>query len=226
MRREATNSIQRKKWTIPSLLMLLGLVLLIAGCSDKLEAADDELKVDLSPEQHEQNEQVIHHILKTEFTVPNAEYQVLVDKMLAWTPSEEYEDEETEYQAFINSSEYKAVFDYSVAQYEPYFTELGYVTFMKQNTPMKYINHNHDFTLSVSDIDIMQKDAQESVHAAIYEFTFKANYIVAGEEAEQFDFKGKATFGEDGKMRGFEYLDEYDNGLFEKMMSDGAESAE
>lgn len=223
MRKEATNNVQRKKWTIPSLLMLLGLVLLIAGCSDKLEAADDELKVDLSPEQHEQNEQVIHHILKTEFTVPNAEYQVLVDKMLAWTPSEEYEDEETEYQAFINSPEYQAVFDYSVAQYEPYFTELGYVAFMKQTTPMKYVNHNHDFTLSVSDIDVMQKDAQESVHAAIYEFTFKANYTIAGGEAEQFDFKGKASFGEDGKMRGFEYLDEYDNGLFEKLTSDGAE---
>ncbi|HSP22116.1 MAG TPA: hypothetical protein VLQ20_07285 [Planococcus sp. (in: firmicutes)] len=183
------------------ILFLISASLLIAGCS--ANGTEAEKTVDKS-------EQAIRAVIEKEFNGPDEKYKALWDAAMEAQISDKYSDD---YEAYLESPEYLALMSYTEETYASYFTENGYDNFINQAPAFMYSTFDRNYKLNTSTIEIVQSEQGTT----LYDFTFQVEYTDEKGESSQFNFEGNAIAPEEGKIGKIEYLDGYEDGLFQEL---------
>ncbi|AIY06149.1 hypothetical protein Plano_2184 [Planococcus sp. PAMC 21323] len=174
-------------------LMLISF-LLIAGCSENGEAK--EVETEKITDSVEKDKSAIQAVIEKQFNGPDEEYRELWNTAM---DSQTGDMDEEQYNAWLNSPEYKALMDYMSDTYAPYFTDNAYETFSKTDAFL-YSFSDQEYKLKTANIEINQNEVEKT----LYTFTFQVMYENDIDETETFDFKGEAivpTAGEIGKYQ-------------------------
>lgn len=174
-------------------LMLISF-LLIAGCSENGEAK--EVETEKITDSVEKDKAAIQAVVEKQFNGPDEKYRELWNTAM---DSQTGDMDEEQYNAWLNSPEYKALMDYMSDTYAPYFTDNAYETFSKTDAFM-YSFSDQEYKLKTANIEINQNEVEKT----LYTFTFQVMYENDIDETETFDFKGEAivpTAGEIGKYQ-------------------------
>ncbi|WP_038704518.1 hypothetical protein [Planococcus sp. PAMC 21323] len=183
----------RSKKLMGIVLMLISF-LLIAGCSENGEAK--EVETEKITDSVEKDKSAIQAVIEKQFNGPDEEYRELWNTAM---DSQTGDMDEEQYNAWLNSPEYKALMDYMSDTYAPYFTDNAYETFSKTDAFL-YSFSDQEYKLKTANIEINQNEVEKT----LYTFTFQVMYENDIDETETFDFKGEAivpTAGEIGKYQ-------------------------
>ncbi|ANU17840.1 hypothetical protein BBI11_12710 [Planococcus maritimus] len=185
---------------------VLGLLLsaIVAGCSTEGGTGDEKVaetaeNVEPDEDEMDKSEEAIRAVIEQEFNGPDETYRNLWDVMADKQPVDPSEEE---YNAFLESAEYRDLMDYMEESYAAYFTDNGYENFSR-NGAFYYSFSDSDYQLSTSDMDIVQSDNGET----LYSFTFNVLYEPADGEANEYDFEGRAIVPEEGKIGKIDFND-------------------
>ncbi|WP_391209673.1 hypothetical protein [Psychrobacillus sp. L4] len=207
---------------IGSILLLMSLCFLFAGCSE--ENPDNKEEVDISSE--EKNREAVQAVLESEFTVPNEEYLVIVkniDKKMTEIGSHTPEANEVNgVEESGVSDEWHAYEDLVKKVYGPYFMDYTFDTLISNVIAFRYhygylgFSENVRYEMKVSDIQVTKSENNNT--PKFYDFTAQVEYTNNADEVSQHKVKGTAILSEPGKIGKFEIRD--DGGLGEKVSLD------
>lgn len=194
----------------------------VDGLSEKIS----EDKGETSASTENKNQEAIRAVLKSEFTVPNAEY-VLIVKNIARKMTEI--GSSTPEANFVNgveetgvSDEWLAYEDLVKKTYGPYFTDHLYEYLISNVIAFRYhygylgFDENTRYKLEVKDIQVAQSVNKNTPKQ--YDFTVQVIYTSNTGEVSQHEVKGRTILSEPGKIGKFEIPD--DSGLQEKVSGD------
>lgn len=172
------------------LFLMIVSFLLIAGCSENGKAIETE--TEKAVDSVEQDKAVIQAVVENQFNGPDEKYRELWNAAM---DNQTVDMDEEQYNAWLNSPEYKALIEYMDDTYAPYFTDNAYETF-KNTDAFMYSLSDHEYQLSTDNIEIIQNETEKT----LYTFTFQVLFKNATDEPETFDFKGEAIVPIPGKV--------------------------
>jgi len=176
------------------LLLVFVSFLLIAGCSGNGEAK--KVETEKTIDSVEKDKAVIQAVIEKQFNGPDKKYRELWEAAMN---TQTVDMNEEQYNAWLNSTEYKALIDYMSDTYASYFTENAYETF-KNTDAFMYSFSDRKYKLSTATIEINQNEIEKT----LYTFTFQVMYENEIGVIETFDFDGEAivpTAGKIGKIQ-------------------------
>ncbi|WP_274624521.1 hypothetical protein [Planococcus sp. A6] len=186
------------------ILLFLGAILV--GCSTEESAKSTESEETAESTETaeledgiDESEKAIRAVIEKEFNGPDEKYRDLWNVMAEKHPVDPSEEE---YNEFLKSPAYTNLTDYMEKSYAAYFTDNGYDNFSRSGA-FYYSFSDSDYRISTSDIDVVQSDNGDT----LYSFTFKVLYEPADDEADEYDFEGRAIAPEEGKIDKIDFND-------------------
>lgn len=172
------------------------------------------------------NQEAVRAVLKSEFTVPNEEYVLIVkniDKKMTEIGSNSPEANEVNgVEESGVSDEWRAYEDLVKKMYGPYFMDYAYDTLINRVIAFRYhygyLGFDEDvrYEMKVSDIQVTKSENKNTPKH--YDFTAQVEYTNNAGEVSQHEVKGMTILSEPGKIGKFEIRD--DAGLGEKVSVD------
>lgn len=169
---------------IPGIFLFIGISIFFVGCSQSDTAEEDDIA--------DKNKQAIQAVIETEFNGPDKKYVELWDTA---TETQTAEMNQEEYNAWLETPEYKNYMNYMEEAYLPYFTENGYETFINTSA-FSYSFSDAEYKINTSDIEINQSDNEPT----LYNFTFTVNYENEDGDANDYNFEGNTLVPQEGKI--------------------------
>ncbi|MCJ1907671.1 hypothetical protein [Planococcus ruber] len=169
------------------LLMLGGLP---KGFTENVQAA--EVKLD--------NRTAIQTVIEKEFNGPDKKYRELWNAAMKELSKELTEEQ---YQEYLKSPTNLNLLAYTEKTYAPYFTEKGYDVFTYTGDAFMASMYPGDFNLKVSNIKIKQNMKRTKS----YNFTFEVTYTNPHKQSSVFNYRGKASLLQPGKISVIEFTD-------------------
>lgn len=195
---------------------------LFAACSEEIPEQQKEVVVSLE----DKNKEAVQAVLKSEFTVPNEEYVLIVKnidkKMTEIGSSMPQTNEVNGVEESGVSDEWRAYEDLVKKTYEPYFMDYIYDSLIAKGTAFYYhygyigFDENIRYEMKVSDIQVTKSENKNTPKH--YDFTAQVEYTNNAGEVSQHEVKGTAILSEPGKIGKFDIRD--DDGLSEKVSVD------
>lgn len=176
------------------LLLVFVSFLLIAGCSGNGEAK--KVETEKTIDSVEKDKAAIQAVIEKQFNGPDKKYRELWEAAMN---TQTVDMNEEQYNAWLNSTEYKALIDYMSDTYASYFTENAYETF-KNTDAFMYSFSDRKYKLSTATIEINQNEIEKT----LYTFTFQVMYENEIGVIETFDFEGEAIVPTAGKIGKFQ----------------------
>ncbi|GAB4074127.1 hypothetical protein GCM10028778_16300 [Barrientosiimonas marina] len=163
--------------------MILGVVLLSAGCSADSSESEPE----------DENITTLEAVLENTFTGPDKKLNRLTDPENINVP-----DDQDETNKVVSPADTE-LDSYSEDMYQSYFTEDMYEEYIGRYVYSYQAKENDD--MNVADIDIKQKSSDE----IIYDFTANVAYQKEDADKQHFKIKGQANFSEEGDIKRFKF---------------------
>ena len=208
---------------IRSTFFLMLTCLLFVGCSQEklgnpgeVVVTEDEKENQAISEEDEKNKEAVRAVLESELTVPNEEYNLIVQNI------DKKMDEIGGGEVPSDSAEFQAYQDLVKKLYGPYFTDHLYEYLISNNIAFRYqygffgFGENVRYKMNVSDIQVTKSENKNTPKH--YDFTAQVEYTNNAGEVSEHEVKGTTILSEPGKIGKFEIRDE--DGLGEKVSVD------
>ena len=169
---------------------LLVLSSLPKGLTENVQAA--EVKLD--------NRAAIQTVIEKEFNGPDIKYRELWNAAMKELSKDLTEEQ---YQEYLKSPTNLNLLAYTEKTYAPYFTEKGYDVFTYTGDAFMASIYPGDFSLKVSNIKIKQNMKRTKS----YNFTFQVTYTNPNKKSSVFNYRGKASLPQKGKISVIEFTD-------------------
>ncbi|ANU22626.1 hypothetical protein [Planococcus donghaensis] len=186
------NFIKTKR--LIGLFLMIVSFLLIAGCSENGQAIETE--TEKVGDSIEQDKAAIQAVIEKQFNGPDEKYRELWNAAM---DSQTGDMDEEQYNAWLNSLEYKALIAYMDDTYALYFTDNAYETY-KNTDAFMYSLSDREYKVSSDNIKIIQNETEKT----LYTFTFQVLFESETGKPETFDLEGEAivpTAGKIGKIQ-------------------------
>jgi len=189
----------------------------VGGLMEKI--SEDKGEIPASTEN--KNQEAVRAVLKSEFTVPNEEY-VLIVKNIDKKMDEIRQNSPKVGFLLEDSPEWLAYEDLVKKTYEPYFMDYAYDTLISNVIAFRYhygylgFDENVRYEMEISDIQVTQSENVSSPKK--YYFTAQIEYKSNAGVITQHEIKGMAILSEPGKIG--KYALSEDGGLGDKIDED------
>ncbi len=190
---------------IVGILIVFCSCFLIIGCSQNGTAEKNEVVE--TNEIDAKTRETIQAVIEKEFNGPDKKYMELWD---AATATQTGDMSQEEYDAWMETPEYKAYINYMKDTYSPYFTENAYDIFSRSGA-FYYSFSDQEYKITTSDIQINQSENEDT----FYNFTFNVTYENDNGETSDYRFDGNAIVPKEGKIGKIQFNDK--DGLSQKI---------